>query len=190
MQCYCSARSKLYIECWVLANFNEYVYAWIDWNHNGVFNDSGEVYIVASNTAISGIHPITVDISVNAVLGSIRMRVIGTNMTQPDPCVAASSGEAEDYRVFVTQASSVSNMPLLRSALKVYPSPDDKWTTVVFESLQSMNNILNLIDVTGRVVHSIGLTSKKELILLNLTWKVLPREFIKLNLTKVIMPKK
>src|SRR5690606_19138414 len=44
----------------IQADFNEYVYAFIDWNQNGTLNDAGEVYVVASSVSTAGPHVISI----------------------------------------------------------------------------------------------------------------------------------
>lgn len=71
---------------------------WIDWNHNGVFTDSGEFFgtTIAGDKFSSTIIP-----PIAAKIGSSRMRVriIFTGIL--DPCGNASYGEVEDYTLNV-----------------------------------------------------------------------------------------
>jgi hypothetical protein len=85
------------------ADANEYVYAFIDWNNNGVLNDAGETYTVAANTSSNGPHSINISVPLTATLGNTRMRIINAyNTAVPNPCMnAAYGGEAEDYTVNV-----------------------------------------------------------------------------------------
>src|SRR5690606_3212192 len=83
------------------ADSNEYVYVFIDWNQNGVLNDSGEVYVLASGTSANGPFTTQVTVPAEAVLGSTRMRVILNWNSAPTPCTSPSFGEIEDYTVTV-----------------------------------------------------------------------------------------
>lgn len=81
---------------------NEYVYAFIDWNQNGILNDAGEVYTIASATSLAGPFVVNIPIPANAAIGNTRMRVMldWANAT-PNPCSNATFGEAEDYTLNV-----------------------------------------------------------------------------------------
>lgn len=88
----------------IQADGGDYVYAFIDWNQNGVLNDAGEVYVVASNTSSNGPHVITITPPATATPGITRMRVmVDWSNALPNPCRSATWGEAEDYRVQVSQ---------------------------------------------------------------------------------------
>jgi hypothetical protein len=89
----------------ILADQFEYVYAFIDWNQNGILDDAGEVYTVTGNADTNG--PFTLDIvtPADAPAGNTRMRVmVDYDNDTPDPCVVDAFGEAEDYTVHVTAA--------------------------------------------------------------------------------------
>ncbi|MCZ2222645.1 MAG: fibronectin type III domain-containing protein, partial [Chitinophagales bacterium] len=85
------------------ADVNEYVYAFIDWNQNGILNDPGETYTVVSNTSSNGPFSIDITVPVTASLGNTRMRVINAfDLATPSPCLNNPyNGEAEDYTVNV-----------------------------------------------------------------------------------------
>lgn len=90
----------------IKADGSDYVYAFIDWNQNGILDDAGEVYTLATSTSNNG--PFTMDITVpaDAQLGNTRMRVkIGWLQSTPNPCGSFSYGEIEDYTVNVNAAS-------------------------------------------------------------------------------------
>ena len=78
-------------------NNNTVVSAWIDWNGDGDFNDTGEQ--VLDNAAASPSCPsvtVTVPLDVAPLVG-VRYRI--ANETIPGPNGALNSGEVEDYRV-------------------------------------------------------------------------------------------
>ncbi|MBX2932489.1 MAG: hypothetical protein KF781_11150, partial [Chitinophagaceae bacterium] len=85
------------------ADGNEYVYAFIDWNKNGVLDDAGEIYTIATNTSSNGPHLINITVPLTAALGNTRMRIMNAFDTPtPNPCMnAAYGGEAEDYTINV-----------------------------------------------------------------------------------------
>lgn len=78
------------------------VFAYIDWNQNGILNDPGEVYTIATNVHHSGPHTQEITVPQDAVLGDTRMRVIlQWNNTTPNPCIVYGTGESEDYSLNV-----------------------------------------------------------------------------------------
>lgn len=86
------------------------VFLFIDWNQDGVLDDTGEVYTIASNVHNNGPHIKEITIPQDAVLGETRMRVIlQWNNTNPDPCIVYGNGEAEDYTLNVVD--EIPNLP-------------------------------------------------------------------------------
>ena len=82
---------------------SDYVYAWIDWNQNGVLNDAGETYTLATSTSLPGPHILSITPPAGAYNGNTRMRVmIDYANAVPNPCRSATWGEAEDYTVNVS----------------------------------------------------------------------------------------
>jgi hypothetical protein len=91
---------------------NVYTRAWIDWNQNGSFNDSGEQYELGMdtnpsasidlNTATAN-SPINIEVPTNAALGVTRMRVFTQYNSLPTSCATGNGGEAEDYTINIIQ---------------------------------------------------------------------------------------
>ncbi|MFO1430472.1 MAG: SdrD B-like domain-containing protein [Candidatus Competibacteraceae bacterium] len=82
--------------------------AWADWNNNGVF-DTGE-RILTDQPLTAGVNTLTVSVPAGAVAGptAFRFRVTDTVGQGGDsPIGLASSGEVEDYRPTVYEASQV-----------------------------------------------------------------------------------
>ncbi len=79
--------------------------AWIDWDHNGVFNTTTEEYNLGTATGTditTSLSPRAITVPASALYGPTRMRV----MTQagsiaPTSCDNFSWGEAEDYTITV-----------------------------------------------------------------------------------------
>ncbi|KPA53167.1 hypothetical protein VT25_08000 [Photobacterium leiognathi subsp. mandapamensis] len=84
------------------------VYAWIDWNRNGDWSDAGE-QVVADNAAIANVQtPYNITVPANASLGYTYMRVrICSDSGCNSPVGAASDGEVEDYRIFISNLNLV-----------------------------------------------------------------------------------
>ncbi|MCB0791275.1 MAG: hypothetical protein KDB97_05880, partial [Flavobacteriales bacterium] len=84
----------------------DYIYAFIDWDQNGILNDPGEVYTIASSINTAGPHTLNITVPGTAMTGQTRMRVmIDYNNATPNPCRNATYGEAEDYTVDVQMAT-------------------------------------------------------------------------------------
>ncbi|MGB3343376.1 MAG: GEVED domain-containing protein, partial [Aequorivita sp.] len=95
------------------ADSGEYLYAFIDWNKNGILDDAGEVYTLAANTSSNGPHTMNITVPAGASLGDTRMRVkVAWGQTTPNPCGTFSFGEVEDYTVRV-QGPVVGNPPII-----------------------------------------------------------------------------
>jgi len=89
----------------------EYVTAFLDWNHDGDFLDFSESVVVAANTCTAGPHvidirvpigPHVIDIRVpiNAMAGRTRMRIVLRWRFTPS-ISGFISGEGEDYTLYV-----------------------------------------------------------------------------------------
>lgn len=103
-----------------LSNVN--LYAWIDWNQNGRWDDPDELIInvpaVTTNTPVS--HPITVPTT--ATLGYTYMRVrVCSNTDCNTPVGEVMDGEVEDYRIFISDL----NLDNTCDKLYVTESDDD-----------------------------------------------------------------
>ena len=82
---------------------SDYIYAWFDWNQNGLFTDAGEGFTVVASSSAAGPHTISIPVPANALNGNTRMRVmVDWNNSVPNPCRSATYGEAEDYTVNVS----------------------------------------------------------------------------------------
>jgi hypothetical protein len=71
---------------------------WIDWNQNGLFTDVGEEYTGTGTNLIT----FSINVPVNAINGSTRMRVRLTFTGVMAPCGISPYGETEDYTVNVS----------------------------------------------------------------------------------------
>jgi uncharacterized protein YjdB len=81
------------------ATSSSYWNVWIDYNHNGSFNDSGE--LVVSNNFMGSNITTSFKVPSTASLGPTRMRVMMRNSGVSDPC-SLRDGEVEDYTVNIT----------------------------------------------------------------------------------------
>jgi hypothetical protein len=80
---------------------------WIDYNDNGIFENSERVGFTAASIAANGTATFNITLSCNPPLGTHRMRVrdvwntLGINI---DPCINYGWGETEDYNITVAAA--------------------------------------------------------------------------------------
>jgi len=105
--------------------------AWIDFNRNGVFEDSER--ILTSPTANGTPNPLTVNFTVpnNAVTGlGLRMRVgmlysssAGVSIISGCGNYANNLGEFEDYNVVITSTLSTSESITTNNGIQIYPNP-------------------------------------------------------------------
>jgi len=95
---------------------------WIDWNHDGDFDDTGED-VICSAPAAFGQTAFDQDISVplTALGGNTTMRISILDMAGAcDPCATATYGEIEDYTVNIIAA--VPGTSTITTGLGVEPS--------------------------------------------------------------------
>ncbi|RBW59470.1 hypothetical protein DS884_06965 [Tenacibaculum sp. E3R01] len=98
-------------------NYRADAIAWIDWNQDGDFADSGETYDLGniSNVSNGALPTKAVAVPANAKVGATRMRVSARYNANPTSCQTNFDGEVEDYTVNVqgavadTQAPSAPN---------------------------------------------------------------------------------
>jgi hypothetical protein len=85
--------------------------AWIDWNNDGDFSDSNEVYDLGNAfNVIDGStdgSPLAIEVPTNAVIGATRMRISNRYGTAPStPCQTPFDGEVEDYTINIVQPAT------------------------------------------------------------------------------------
>src|SRR5690554_1106305 len=97
------------LEGYTGGNFSNYVIAWVDWDQDGVFDETTERYdigVIQNSSGGDGVQ-VSADIEVpaDALAGQTRMRVMkrfGSTPGSATSCAGATSwGQAEDYTVEV-----------------------------------------------------------------------------------------
>ncbi len=92
-------------------NFEFYNHAWIDWNQDGDFSDTGESFNLGTarnvNNGRTSLSPLSITIPTNAIIGSTRMRVTSKVNGDPTFCETNFFGEVEDYTINVAPAISI-----------------------------------------------------------------------------------
>lgn len=85
-------------------NYTNYQSAWIDWNGNGLFTDSGEFYNLGTaknvTSGLSSLCPYPIPVPLAAITGAVRMRIQSKYDTPTTgSCETAFDGEVEDYTI-------------------------------------------------------------------------------------------
>jgi hypothetical protein len=97
---------------WPISPFDESYAAWIDFNHDGDFNDPGEQIWTQGNTQQS---PVSAMITIPTAVpnGVTRMRIAMKYNAAPSPCETFNYGEVEDYTVNIISADQDPVPPVL-----------------------------------------------------------------------------
>lgn len=138
----------------IMQDANEYLYVFIDWNQNGILNDSGEVYeLLTAGSDVNQTFTIDVEIPADAVVGETRMRVFAAwNTPNLSPCNSVSYGEVEDYTINVQASASTEDFA--NAKFSVYPNPAND---VINISYADTINAVTITDLNGRVVKQVVL---------------------------------
>ena len=149
---------------------NEYV-AYIDWNHNGILNDAGEVFYIGLINGSTGADTKSatrmITVPASAALGNTRIRImkVYTDISDDyilnlDPCsisvedvyfgpsgdFAGSYGQALDFSLNVSALGSNS---FDKNAFVIYPNPVSAILNI--ESNESVDSIL-VYNLQGQLV--------------------------------------
>ncbi|MFD1551923.1 hypothetical protein DNU06_01510 [Putridiphycobacter roseus] len=86
-------------------NYSIYAKAWIDWNQNGSYLDTGEEYDLGftlnATNGITSNSPLSITVPSTALIGNTSMRVSAKFNASPTPCETDFDGEVEDYQIKV-----------------------------------------------------------------------------------------
>ncbi len=95
--------------------------AWIDWNQDGDFADSGETFDLGnvSNVSSGALPTKAIAVPANAKLGNTRMRISAKYNANPTSCGTNFDGEVEDYTVNVQGATADTTAPSAPSSASV-----------------------------------------------------------------------
>lgn len=150
-------------------NYRVDAFAWIDWNQDGDFADSGEAYDLGniSNVSNGALQTLSVSVPANAKVGATRMRVSARYNANPTPCLTNFDGEVEDYTVNVqagvadTQAPTAptnvtaSNIAQTTATISWTASTDNVGVT----GYEVFNGATSIGSVTGTSANITGLTA-------------------------------
>jgi hypothetical protein len=130
------------------SEYDEYFKAWIDFNGDGIFQDSEEIFDSGEGSPdpVSG----TFDVPLTATLGSTRMR-IGMSYfgffggDTPPQCGEINYGEYEDYCVQIEDLTAIAEVN--NNILRILPNPANdviRWSEPLKE--------LTVINASGQIV--------------------------------------
>ena len=139
------------------------LYAWIDWNYDGDFDDAGE--LVYSNNNNLSTYNFTVNVPTNAAIATTRMRIRlndANENPQTTPCGTTNYGEVEDYSINISQA--VNDPEKIVSNTAIYPNPVSNTLFVQTAGKQ----IYSLFDITGHKMKSANINGKTKINMNNL----------------------
>ena len=122
--------------CTATTYSTDQLYVWIDYNKDGVFDNTTEKVL----TSAVGLAPWTGSITIpaNAPVGNTRMRIriqdTSGTVANATPCGSSSYGQVEDYTINITAPSLATSNPK-NVEISVYPNP--------------FHDVLKLSDITG-----------------------------------------
>lgn len=142
--------------------YTVYWSVWIDYNQDGDFDDSGELFVQGSSRSanlLSG----TQTVPSSALSGLTRMRVSMKYGSISTPCESFTYGEVEDYTVYISNSASL-NAPLagmsnirgeslkeelLNASLNVYPNPTRSIININADAFIE-NGMISIYNINGQ----------------------------------------
>lgn len=141
------------------------IYAWIDWNQDGDFDDTGETVLVNKSSDLSG--AAIVQVPVGAVLGTTVMRLkvsYGSNTT----CGTFNYGEVEDYTLNIVAAEAATNVGKSAQAafdwsFSAYPNPVKGGEfQIKINNANARTVKVKILDLLGNVVGEKAISNSNE----------------------------
>lgn len=112
-------------------NINDAVGVWVDWNHDGDFNDFREEMDVVNT---NNVFTVTLRTPTIVLLGDARMRIRLQRGSTPEPCGTTQYGEVEDYTLTVIVPIEELDPPVLTTPTNgsgdISMNPIITWETV------------------------------------------------------------
>lgn len=135
---------------------DDYLYAFIDWNGNGTFNDAGEVYLLAEGVDVPQAYTMEITVPNDQYVGEIPMKIfLAWDIADLEPCDAIDYGEVENYKINVQAAASTNDF--FARNISIYPNP----TSDIFNLVSTTSTFENVkvTDLNGRTVKNINVNS-------------------------------
>ena len=128
--------------------FTERFTIWIDFNQNGVFEDTERV--ITNETTTSSLST-SMSIPSTAEIGVTKMRIGMAAISPPVPCPTADFyGEFEDYCVYIGGYNAIDEIEGSSEDISVYPNPFQNTFAVQFSSQKE--RLIEVRDISGKVV--------------------------------------
>ncbi|HTL81679.1 MAG TPA: T9SS type A sorting domain-containing protein [Bacteroidia bacterium] len=131
-------------------NVPAYVGVWIDWNDDLTFGNGELMYLSSSQITHT-----TVVVNVPQGPDTVIMRVRCANVSM-GPCDSVTSGETEDYRVVVIDASGINEQDQL--SWNFYPNPASDALHISLPGNTEAE--ISIVDLQGNVVRRISSKQK------------------------------
>ncbi|MCP9769032.1 T9SS C-terminal target domain-containing protein [Lacihabitans sp. LS3-19] len=142
--------------------YRVYWRAWIDYNQDGDFLDSGEQIVGQSTTGIGNYNK-TFTIPQTARLGETRIRISMKYGSYPTSCETFTYGEVEDYTVNIVSATAniqdLAGAKISTSTDKevdvtnlqaiIFPNPTSSELFIDFKGQSSKNSLITITDTKG-----------------------------------------
>lgn len=127
---------------------NDYTSVWIDFNQNGIFEESEKTPLTNAASATG-----TIQVPADAKLGVTRMRVRMSYNAAPAACGSTTFGQVEDYNVQIFEPGTLAVANTAVSAVAVYPNP--------FHDVLRISDVkdvksVSVHDMTGRNVKTLA----------------------------------
>jgi len=111
------------------------VICWIDWNYDGIFNETNEKFTLNwTQPTASGNIIIPTDALLRPV--TMRIRLYDSSFDTPTSCGNVSYGETEDYTLNIIPGGSYVMEPN-RTQFSIYPNPSTGIVTILLSELNS-----------------------------------------------------
>ncbi|WP_146152308.1 GEVED domain-containing protein [Photobacterium phosphoreum] len=118
------------------------VYAWIDWNRDGDWDDADEQVVATTSATPNTTQSYPVTVPSDASLGYTYMRVrVCSNVGCNSPIGEVSNGEVEDYRIFV------SDLILDNSCDSFLVTKSENGSSFEYSQVNPLNSSFNFTDI-------------------------------------------
>ena len=127
------------------------LYAWLDFNLDGDWDDTGEQIIIEAS-ALIGNNSFSVPIPASAIVGYSYLRVrLCSDVGCDSPVGLANDGEVEDYRVLISDLVGNNQCDLILQTIKPVSSSDYAYTSLDATSDPIIfSNIVDPISITNQ----------------------------------------
>ena len=149
-------------QLWLISGYswrthNEYWRAWIDYNQNGVFENTELVFENILGRPLNGVPTKGIGgqfyLGNDKPLGNTRMRIAMSRTGFPAPCGTFQYGEVEDYPVLISNnLETVEDRTEIKTStafIDIYPNPSSKKINI--RSDKKIKS-LQIIDKTGKLI--------------------------------------